>query len=78
MGIRMERIATSKARKDFREVLKRVAAQGGKRVKITLYGKTLVALIPPKDLRFLEDCESRERQEGRPRRRPAKARRSGG
>jgi prevent-host-death family protein len=54
----MERIATSKARKDFRNVVRRAAHQG-KRVKITHYGKTLVALVPAKDLATLEDCEDR-------------------
>lgn len=68
----MERIATSKARKDFRGVLKRVASLGGKRVKITVYGKTLAALIPPEDLRVLEDCEARARN-GRGRRRRPRA-----
>jgi prevent-host-death family protein len=52
----MERIATSKARKEFRKVVGRAARQG-KRVKITHYGKTLVALVPAKDLALLEDCE---------------------
>ena len=52
----MERIPTSKARKDFADVMKRAARQG-KRVKITLYGKTLAGLVPPKDLELLKECE---------------------
>jgi prevent-host-death family protein len=54
----MERIATSKARKEFRNVVRQASIQG-KRVKITHYGKTLAALIPAKDLEKLEDCEAR-------------------
>jgi prevent-host-death family protein len=53
----MDRIASSKAREQFRNVVKR--ANQGKRVKITLYGKTLVGLVPAKDLKLLEDCEER-------------------
>jgi prevent-host-death family protein len=52
----MERISTSKARKEFRDVIRR-AANDGRRVKITHYGKTLAGLIPAKDLALLEDCE---------------------
>ena len=61
----MERISTSKARKDFRNVIRRAAAEG-KRVKITHYGKTLVGLVSAKDLATLEDCETDQA------RRPAK------
>jgi len=53
----MDRISTSKARKDFRNVI-RQASSGGKRVKITHYGKTLVGLVSAKDLATLEDCET--------------------
>jgi prevent-host-death family protein len=56
----MERIAASKARKEFRSVIRRASAEG-KRVKITHYGKTLVALVSAKDLAKLEDCESASR-----------------
>jgi len=42
----MDRISTSKARKDFRNLMRRASSEG-KRVKITHYGKTL-----------LEDCET--------------------
>jgi antitoxin (DNA-binding transcriptional repressor) of toxin-antitoxin stability system len=52
----MDRISTSKARKDFRNVVR--ASSQGKRVKITHYGKTLAGLVPAKDLALLEDCES--------------------
>jgi prevent-host-death family protein len=52
----MERIATSKARRQFADVMKR-AAQDGRRVKITHYGKTLAGLVPARDLHTLEDCE---------------------
>lgn len=52
----MERISTSKARKDFRNVIRRASAEG-QRVKITHYGKTLAGLISAKDLAKLEDCE---------------------
>ena len=53
----MDRISTSKARKDFRNVIRRASAEG-KRVKITHYGKTLAGLISAKDLAVLENCES--------------------
>ena len=62
----MERIATSKARKEFAGVVKR-AAHGGQRVKITHYGKTLVGVVSAKDLEKLEECE--RRQSARPKRR---------
>jgi len=52
----MERIAASKARKEFRSVIRRASAEG-KRVKITHYGKTLAGLVSAKDLAKLEDCE---------------------
>jgi prevent-host-death family protein len=55
----MQRIATSKARKDFRNVVRQASAEG-KRVKITHYGKTLAALVPAKDLALLEDCEAQK------------------
>jgi prevent-host-death family protein len=61
----MERISTSKARKDFRNVIRRASSEG-KRVKITHYGKTLVGLVSAKDLEKLQDCETD------PPRRPAK------
>jgi prevent-host-death family protein len=62
----MERIATSKARKDFRNVVRRAASEG-KRVKITHYGKTLAGLVSAEDLKTLEECEERGagRQGGR-------------
>jgi prevent-host-death family protein len=56
----MERIAASKARKEFRSVIRRASAEG-KRVKITHYGKTLAGLISAKDLAKLEDCEARSK-----------------
>jgi prevent-host-death family protein len=56
----MERIATSKARREFAQVMKR-AARDGRRVKITHYGKTLAGLVPAKDLRLLEECEEQRR-----------------
>jgi prevent-host-death family protein len=62
----MERIPTSKARKEFAEVMKRAAEQG-KRVKITLYGKTLAGLVPPKDLDLLKECEDHHEQPPRKR-----------
>jgi len=65
----MERIAASKARKEFRSVIRRASAQG-KRVKITHYGKTLAALVSPQDLAKLEDCESSKRQPEAGRRQP--------
>jgi prevent-host-death family protein len=52
----MERIATSRARRDFADVMKR-AAREGRRVKITHYGKTLAGVVPAKDLRLLQECE---------------------
>lgn len=55
----MERIATSKARKEFRSVV-RQAAETGKRVKITHYGKTMAAVVSADDLKRLEDCEARD------------------
>jgi prevent-host-death family protein len=67
----MDRISTSKARKDFRNVMRRASAEG-KRVKITHYGKTLAGLISAKDLALLEDCESlnaRRKAKKAPRRR---------
>jgi prevent-host-death family protein len=64
----MERISTSKARKDFRNVIRRASA-GGKRVKITHYGKTLVGLVSAKDLAALEDCEDGVRRAKKPARR---------
>jgi prevent-host-death family protein len=54
----MDRIATSRARKEFAEVMKRAARQG-RRVKITHYGKTLVAVISAKDLHRLRECEEK-------------------
>lgn len=65
----MERIAASKARKEFRSVIRRASAQG-KRVKITHYGKTLAALVSPQDLAKLEDCESAKVQPEAGRRQP--------
>jgi len=56
----MERIAASKARKEFRSVIRRASAEG-KRVKITHYGKTLAGLVSAKDLAKLEDCEAAQR-----------------
>jgi prevent-host-death family protein len=53
----MDRIPTSKARKDFRNVMRQVSHEG-KRVKITHYGKTLAGVVSTKDLALLEDCES--------------------
>ena len=73
----MNRISTSKARKAFREVMKRASAAGGQRIKITHYGKTLAALIPPKDLQLLEECESRPEKPRRPAR-SAKSRKAAG
>jgi prevent-host-death family protein len=64
----MERIAASKARKEFRSVIRRASAEG-KRVKITHYGKTLVGLVSAKDLAKLEDCESQTRRASKSRRR---------
>jgi prevent-host-death family protein len=64
----MERIAASKARKEFRSVIRRASA-GGKRVKITHYGKTLAGLVSAKDLALLEDCESAKQPAKRARRR---------
>jgi hypothetical protein len=39
------------------------AARDGKRIKITHYGKTLAAVIPPEDLQLLEDCEEERKDE---------------
>jgi len=64
----MERIAASKARKEFRSVIRRASAEG-KRVKITHYGKTLAGLVSAQDLAKLEDCEADRRAAKRPRRR---------
>jgi prevent-host-death family protein len=58
----MERIAASKARKDFRNVIRRASSEG-KRVKITHYGKTLVGLVSAKDLELLQNCEARSAAE---------------
>jgi prevent-host-death family protein len=69
----MERIATSKARRQFADVMKR-AAQDGRRVKITHYGKTLAGLVSAQDLRTLEDCE-RQRADAPPVRKRAGGRR---
>jgi prevent-host-death family protein len=60
----MDRIATSKARRDFAEVMKR-AARDGRRVKITHYGKTLAGLVSARDLELLEDCEQKQRRPAR-------------
>jgi prevent-host-death family protein len=68
----MERIATSKARREFAEVMKR-AARDGRRMKITHYGKTLAGLVPAKDLRLLEECEEQLRVP-----RPARRKRAAG
>jgi hypothetical protein len=35
------------------------AAREGRRVKITHYGKTLVGVIPAKDLHLLQECEEK-------------------
>jgi prevent-host-death family protein len=64
----MERIPTSKARRQFAQVMKRAARDGG-RVKITHYGKTLVGVVSAKDLRLLRDCEEQRQKAGRARRR---------
>lgn len=64
----MERIAASKARKEFRSVIRRASAEG-KRVKITHYGKTLAGLVSAKDLAKLEDCEAAQAPAKRARRR---------
>jgi prevent-host-death family protein len=64
----MERIAASKARKEFRSVIRRASAEG-KRVKITHYGKTLAGLVSAKDLAKLEDCEAAQPPVKRARRR---------
>jgi prevent-host-death family protein len=62
----MERIATAKARKQFADLIKR-AGREGKRLKITHYGKTLVGVVPVKDLELLQDCENRRTEAGRTR-----------
>lgn len=67
----MERIATSKARKDFRQVVRQASHQG-KRVKITHYGKTLVGIVSAEDLKLLEDCEARKAAEEAHHKKPAR------
>jgi prevent-host-death family protein len=55
----MERIATSKARRDFAGMMRR-ASREGRRVKITHYGKTVAGLVSAADLRLLEECEQQQ------------------
>jgi hypothetical protein len=43
------------------------AAREGRRVKITHYGKTLVAVIPAKDLHLLRECEEKKQPPARAR-----------
>jgi prevent-host-death family protein len=62
----MDRIATSRARREFAELMKR-AARDGRRVKITHYGKTLVAVVPARDLHLLRECEEKKGRPARPR-----------
>lgn len=67
----MERIATSKARKNFAVVIGR-AGRGESRIKITHYGKTLAGVISAKDLKKLEECEGASTK-ARPKRRVRRA-----
>ena len=52
----MSRIAASDLRKDISEILTRVAYQG-ERVTLQRNGKDIAAIIPLKDLEFLETVE---------------------
>lgn len=52
----MKRVAKADARMRFAEIVTK--ADGGERVKITHYGKTIAVLISKDDLRRLQECES--------------------
>jgi prevent-host-death family protein len=51
-----KRIAAADARRDFAELIQQ--SSRGERIHLTRYGKTQAVLIPTRDLRALEDCES--------------------
>jgi prevent-host-death family protein len=54
-------VATAEARRSFRSLIRRVR-DGAERVKVTRYGKTVVGIIPAKDLQLLEECERARRR----------------
>lgn len=54
----MTRVATSKAREMFSDILNRVA-YAGERFVLHRRGKDLAAIIPLKDLMYLEEIEDR-------------------
>jgi prevent-host-death family protein len=68
---KLDRISTSRARRQFADTVKR-AARDGRRVKITHYGKTLVGLVPARDLEVLRECEERSKADGARSRRAAR------
>lgn len=51
-----ETISTNKTRKDFAEIINRVA-YGHERITITRHGKPVAAFISVEDLKFLERLE---------------------
>jgi prevent-host-death family protein len=54
----MTRLATSKAREMFSDILNRVA-YAGERIVLQRRGKDLAAIIPLGDLNYLEELEDR-------------------
>ncbi len=54
----MTRLSASSARKDFADVLNRVAYRG-ERILLERRGKTVAALVPPEDVELLEKLEDR-------------------
>jgi prevent-host-death family protein len=54
------RIPAATARKNFANVVRRSAR--GERIKLTRYDTTVAIIIPKKDLKTLENCESKDPQ----------------
>jgi len=54
----MTRIPASEARRQFAEVVNKVAF-GGERILLRRHGKDVAAIVPIEDLRLIEDLENR-------------------
>ena len=54
----MSKYSTAKARKEFSEVINRIA-YGKERIILTRRGKPVVAIVPIEDSEFLEELEDR-------------------
>lgn len=54
----MTRIAATKARAEFAEIVNKVAF-GGERIRLHRHGKDVAAIVPVEDLQLIEDLEDR-------------------